>query len=83
MQLNLPPTTEAILRHRAIAAGKDVETFAIQILQELAQVEFEAKPPIRSHDEWVAALREWSSSHPRTNRLVDDSRESIYEGRGL
>jgi hypothetical protein len=33
-------------------------------------------------DEWVRALRAWAASHPIGAVLADDSRESIYEGRG-
>lgn len=33
--------------------------------------------------EWFAAVRAWADSHPPTTGRVDDSRESIYEGRGL
>lgn len=39
-------------------------------------------PSKLSGEEWVHAFREWIASLPRTNHFVDDSRESIYEGRG-
>ena len=83
MQLNLPPSTEALLRQHAIAAGRDVEAFAIQVLQQQLSDEEPAKPTVRDQTAWVAAVEAWSNSHPRTTRIVDDSRESIYEGRGL
>jgi hypothetical protein len=35
-----------------------------------------------SREEWMAAIREWAESHPRTPSEADWSRESIYEGRG-
>ena len=35
-----------------------------------------------SPDEWIADLKAWSDSHPPVHHFVDDSRESIYEGRG-
>jgi hypothetical protein len=35
-----------------------------------------------SPEEWVHSLEEWAASHPRLDRLADDSRESIYQGRG-
>ncbi len=83
MQLNLPPSTESLLRQHAIAAGKDLESFAIQFLQQQLESEYQTIPAEQNHGEWVAALTAWSNSHPRTTRLVDDSRDSIYEGRGL
>ena len=83
MQLNLPPSTESLLRQHAIAAGKDLESFAIQFLQQQLESHEPSNPAEQNHDDWVAAITAWSNSHPRTTRLVDDSRESIYEGRGL
>ena len=35
-----------------------------------------------SPEEWVQNLEEWAASHPRLDRVADDSRESIYSGRG-
>ena len=35
-----------------------------------------------SREEWIRAVREWAASHPPVEHFVDDSRESIYEGRG-
>ncbi len=34
------------------------------------------------YEEWSRAFREWVESHPRWHSLADDSRESIYAGRG-
>jgi len=34
------------------------------------------------YDVWVKAFDEWVKSHPRRDTLADDSRESIYAGRG-
>jgi predicted DNA-binding antitoxin AbrB/MazE fold protein len=39
-------------------------------------------PGFSTPEEWVRALREWAASHPRVDHFVDDSRESIYAGRG-
>ena len=33
-------------------------------------------------EEWVRAFREWAASHSFLSAVADDSRESIYEGRG-
>lgn len=35
---------------------------------------------VRSAANWVAELRAWAESHPRTSHFVDDSRDSIYGG---
>ncbi len=33
-------------------------------------------------EEWIARLVAWVESHPKRVIEIDDSRESIYEGRG-
>ena len=35
-----------------------------------------------SADKWMAQVRAWASSHPQSDGVVDDSRESIYGDRG-
>ena len=35
-----------------------------------------------SREEWSRALREWAADHPLIEGVADDSRESIYAGRG-
>ena len=35
-----------------------------------------------SLEEWTTAFREWASGHATLPNIADDSRESIYEGRG-
>ena len=36
----------------------------------------------RPTEQWIADWRAWIASHPDVPALADDSRESIYEGRG-
>jgi len=35
-----------------------------------------------SAEEWSKAFREWARSHAKVDTLLDDTRESIYAGRG-
>jgi len=39
-------------------------------------------PPAETAEEWIARFRAWVESHAVRNVTIDDSRESIYEGRG-
>lgn len=39
-------------------------------------------PPGETAEEWIARLRAWCERQPRLDVIADDSRESIYEGRG-
>jgi hypothetical protein len=39
-------------------------------------------PPNETPEQWAARLVAWVQSHPKRAIEFDDSRESIYEGRG-
>jgi hypothetical protein len=86
--LNIPltPEKEARLKARAAAAGKNVAEYVLDVVEEdLAMTE--AAPLIdtsstQQRDEWEKALDAWAAGHPHLATMADDSRESIYEGRG-
>ena len=40
------------------------------------------RPSFSSREEWVKAIQQWAESHPKIDKPADDSRESIYAGRG-
>jgi hypothetical protein len=42
----------------------------------------EAPPSQLPPEEWVKWFRAWAESHPKRDIEIDDSRETIYEGRG-
>ena len=86
--LNIPlsPEKEAKLRERAAAAGKDVTEYVLSVVEEdLAIAEAPSSPradtPLET-ERWLKDSRAWVASHPRLDYLADDSRESIYAGRG-
>lgn len=84
--IQLPPETEKVLREQASSAGQTPEGYLGQLAQQWLGTNGTpaAKPPAQkmSTDEWVAAWRSWAASHKPVHHFVDDSRESIYEGRG-
>jgi accessory colonization factor AcfC len=55
-------------------------------LEELARTilerEADETPAQPSIDNWISQWRQWAASHPQRDVRLDDSRESIYEGRG-
>jgi hypothetical protein len=65
------PTREAALNRAVEALREKTKAVPSKVIQ-----------PKLSGEEWAQAFREWAASHPRTTHFVDDSRESIYEGRG-
>ncbi len=85
MNLELPPETEVWLHQRAAKTGMTAQQFALMVLRNQSVVEPEVveDDPPNDHERWIAGLREWSKDHPGGTHFVDDSRESIYEGRGL
>ena len=76
--LNLSPETERRLREKAARSGQTLEGY----LEALAQGAAAATPAVLSPDEWAAQFRAWVASHRPLPALADDSRDSIYEGRG-
>ncbi len=85
MHLEIPPDIEHWLKEHARNSGMSEQQFALKVLQEQA-IEQALSPNgehQKDHTAWMAELRNWSIDHPGGTHFVDDSRESIYEGRGL
>lgn len=82
----LSSEAEARLREYAEAAGKPISAVIAEAIEEkLADMEDEAGDRVsrpRSKEQWLKEFREWVGSHKPVSHFVDDSRESIYEGRG-
>ena len=79
--LQLSEDTERRLRAKASTAGKPLETFLHDLVEREAQAI--TLPPVElSHEEWVKEWRAFVDSRPVRPVIADDSRESIYEGRG-
>lgn len=86
LQIELPIALEAELLARAAAEGKEVSSFVIEAVTErlaaAAEMPESRQTTVRSAAEFEQWLQAWADLHPRTGRPVDDSRESIYAGRG-
>ena len=81
LQIGLSPETEAHLLERATAAGKDPVAYVLDAVHEKLAREPRGNGSA-SADEWIARWRAWAAGHRPVATLVDDSRESIYAGRG-
>jgi hypothetical protein len=76
---------ERLFREEAARRGQSLEAY----LQGLAEREVH-HPGSTDHppgettpaDLWVERWRAWAQGHPASAVVVDDSRESIYHGRG-
>jgi len=80
--ISFPPEVEAKLRERAAASGKDVSAIVREAVEEKLAATPAAGMPGKRFEEWSAALHAWAASHKPVSHFVDDSRESIYAGRG-
>lgn len=83
--LRLPAEIEESLRARAHQEGLTLEGYLADLAAKACNGAGSAAPGSlweKSDEEWIAALHRWSDSHSDTGHFVDDSRESIYEGRG-
>jgi uncharacterized protein (DUF1778 family) len=81
LQIALTPETEALLRQQAEAAGTDIASFALQALEEKLAIEREERTKL-SPAQRAKEFLTWVDSHRPVGHFVDDSRDSIYEGRG-
>jgi hypothetical protein len=86
LTLALPPDVESKLLRHAAATGKDPAAFVQETLEEklasFSEPRLTAAQRAAAWDGWVEHMRSWADNNlPRRHR-VDDSRESIYEGRG-
>jgi predicted DNA-binding protein len=80
--IDLPTEFEQALQRRATEAGQDVATFVREaVMERLAEVDSPSPAP-RSHAEFKERLRQIIAKHGVRCGHVDDSRESIYAGRG-
>jgi hypothetical protein len=83
--ITLPPDTEKCLRDKATLIGQSLESFLQRLADRAASAAngggrlggAELTP-----DEWIAEWEELTANQPAIPVQVDDSRESIYAGRG-
>lgn len=82
LNIMLSPESEAKLRERAAAAGKDVAAFVRETVEEKLAAGGDkgsaSEPPRQGTNEWFARFNEWVASHPPRPFLADDSRDAIY-----
>jgi hypothetical protein len=87
--IQLDATAEQKLREKARLRGQTLEGYLQQLAEDDAQTaNGAATPPTPQTTEaeatarWIQAWQAWAANHPSVPVAVDDSRESIYEGRG-
>ncbi len=80
LKLEIPQPLAEALKSQAESSGVDIATYVMQTLMAIAA---EKRPPVRlTREQFRLRLQELVDAHPRNLGHVDDSRESIYAGRG-
>ncbi|MBC8116181.1 MAG: hypothetical protein H7062_17480 [Candidatus Saccharimonas sp.] len=82
VSIHFPDEIEHALRRRASAVGQDITTFVTKIVTEQLADEPEVSARTESHEEYMTRVRDIIRRHGIDNGRFDDSRESIYAGRG-
>jgi uncharacterized protein (DUF1778 family) len=83
LELQISANLEAQLRQQAAVTGQNVADFVIKAVEEKLAESNAQNPESAANDtDWMAKLRELIELHPVVTHVADDSRESIYAGRG-
>src|ERR1700722_434709 len=82
LSVTFPTEIESTLRQRAAALGKDVETLVRDIVTEEVAESPDAIRRRIPHSEFMSRLDAMIHRHGIRNGRFDDSRVSIYSGRG-
>jgi plasmid stability protein len=80
--VTLPSELEARLRERAAQAGQAVDAFVRDAVEEKLAGELTSTPSRLTSAQKLAAYDAWIAGRQGVDHFVDDSRDSIYEGRG-
>jgi hypothetical protein len=88
--ISISTQAEALLRERAAAQGEEIGRVAAQLLERAVsgdgknghgQLTGERGERVAAWNSFVAGMQEWGKTLP-AGHVVDDSRASIYAGRG-
>jgi hypothetical protein len=84
LHINIPADLSVLLLEQASSHGQNPEDYALERLRHLLKGHSQdnAAQNAASTDTFKETLGEIWKSHPNTPHTLDDSRESIYAGRG-
>jgi hypothetical protein len=80
LKLNIPQPLAGALKSQAENSGVDVATFVIESLRAITSEH--SSTPKMNRDQFKRKLQELIDAHPKNVGHIDDSRDSIYVGRG-
>ena len=79
LRIQIPEHLNSILTARAAECGKDIESYVVDSICEQLDVPNSVASPASDFDSWLVEVRKLI---PTVATNVDDSRDSIYAGRG-
>lgn len=91
LTIELPAEAQRRLQENARARGLTAKSYVEDLVRKdietkgkngRPQLDEDEKSKELSTEQWIAAFEAWTSSHQPLPHLADDSRESIYAGRG-
>ncbi len=80
--INVPSHLEMRLANEAAQAGLGVEDFVLETLNDRLEPARGQESKALSGEQFLQWIRDWADQFPVIDDPVDDSRESIYAGRG-
>ena len=82
LRIEVPLHIEELLKLKAAQAGLDVEAFVLETISERLKPSSDGNMSSISAEQFSKWIANWSKQFPMLDRQIDDSRESIYAGRG-
>ena len=85
IDFQLGSKTEQLLQQKAARRGLSLEAYLQRVAEREALQPDSADYPTAettAADAWVERWRAWAQGHSASVAVADDSRESIYDGRG-
>jgi hypothetical protein len=82
--IDLPNDVQQTLEAEARSHGTSIDKLVVSLLQEKYAPKQSAMQKITPFpvEQWLREYRAWTASHRTYPVIADDSRESIYAGRG-
>lgn len=81
IRIELPSEVELTLQRKAAQAGQGVEEFVRDALVQHLQDEQPSDEELLDASGFSERLRKWVALHPVLDHVIDDRRETFYEGR--
>jgi hypothetical protein len=61
---------------------QDIQKLVVTLREKFGQQQTPPRTEEAESEDWIARFRAWAESHPKREIVIDDSRETIYGGRG-